>query len=301
MGIFDAAAGVANQLIAGQQNRNAEQREYQWQMQTLDEGPSHYLQGMEKAGLNPLLMAGGTPGQALQSNVRTAKSDPAQSMMAGIALAKSMSEIKLNQAKSNNLNKDTEATDQQIRFRDAMNPLQLEYQAAVNRGKDYLNQQLQVEAQKATSFGYKTAQLEFLRNELSYTIAKRTGIEMAEAQLLSVSIANLMAEHNYNFFHEFGIPDHGLSWVANGALLAGSIFEKLINPDNLPKAGQAQAYQVMEEALKNAAEAIKKGGESGINTAKDFIDKGTEWFNSEERFWNKNRTSETTRTPGRGR
>jgi hypothetical protein len=266
--LIGTGGGFLSQLVAGLQNKNAQERQWEQDETMLKEGPSWYVQGMEKAGLNPLLAGGqgASPASAYKPSQSTPKvTDPAMAMMAGVQLAKSMSEIELNKSLAGKNRADTNVSDQLVKFRNALNPMKLEYQKLVNKGKEATNRALIVEAQKAESFGMGQAGIDFLQNHLSYQIAKRTGMEIAEAQLLSLKIANLMAAHNYDFFHLYKMPDHGLSWITNPATMVGNVLNDWLKEWNQKTGGKGAAGAIIDAASKKLEEVAEPGSTEGLS------------------------------------
>lgn len=267
MGIWDAIGGFGSQILAGFQNKQAEEREYDYKMDALREGPSAYKQGMEAAGMNPLLMGagggmpptvGGGPGP-----VRTAKSDPAQAMMAGVAISKAASEIGVNRSQERKNEKDTEATDQSIRLKQQLHPLKMEAQRIANSSNEAREGILKVELAKAKAFGMQQAELELLRDSLAYAIERTAGIEKAIAEVVALKLANELREHDIEILKRMGVPSTPLDWLNRSWIHAKKGIEDFVEKasgeflDSLGKGGdairdQAQKASAITESLWNA-------------------------------------------------
>ncbi len=92
----------------------AQQRQWKRDEYMLEEGPSMYLAGMEKAGLNPLLMSsgGGMPPSALNPSQSTPKvSDPMSAAMMGIQAAKTIAETQRVKAETDHITSQTGGQD----------------------------------------------------------------------------------------------------------------------------------------------------------------------------------------------
>lgn len=85
--------GILGTLIGAWMNKRA--REAQWGRDEymLREGPSMYLEGMEKAGLNPLTMGSNMPASASKPSQSTPRvTDPMQAALIGAQLSKMQAE-----------------------------------------------------------------------------------------------------------------------------------------------------------------------------------------------------------------
>ncbi len=101
---FTAMVGAGTGGILGTLgNIWAQRRQWGQDKYMLEEGPSMYMAGMEKAGLNPLLMSsgGGMPPSALNPSQSTPKvSDPMTAAMMGVQAAKTVAETQRTKAET---------------------------------------------------------------------------------------------------------------------------------------------------------------------------------------------------------